>query len=259
MGSIGAWLASAFVLGAACGAQLNAAAVADHALVYATVFATLGLGLAGMGLRRGGRRDGRGDGHGSTPHGAAYVIAAKVPFGLACACLGVAVAAQARDEALHTGLRAVLERRAPGFAIDTLGPPARLPPIATRVVLLEDAAREQDTTTLRARVRALNLDGAWHAVDGGLIVNVGGDTRLRSGHEWRAGRTLEMPVTFHRPARYLNAGVPDFERDLALLARVRDSYHRLAADGWVTIDASLSRDEVAARVGAVVDQALARR
>ena len=46
---------------------------------------------------------------------------------------------------------------------------------------------------------------------------------------------------------------------VALLARVRDSYHRLAADGWVTIDASLSRDEVAARVGAVVDQALARR
>ena len=31
-----------------------------------------------------------------------------------------------------------------------------------------------------------------------------------------AGRTLEMPVTFRRPARYLNDGVPDFERDLAL-------------------------------------------
>ena len=213
MGSIGAWLSMSFVLGAAWGAHLNAATwAADHAVVYAALFATLGLGLAGMALRRGGRRDG----HGSTPHGTARVIAAKISFGLACACLGVAVAAQARDEALDASLRAVLERRAPGFAIDTLGPPAPLPPITTRVALLEDAACELETTTLRAQVRALKLDGAWHAVDGGLIVNVGGDIRLRSGHEWRAGRTLEMPVTFHRPARYLNAGVPDFERDLAL-------------------------------------------
>ena len=60
-------------------------------------------------------------------------------------------------------------------------------------------------------------------------------------------------------ARRKTADRDRFERDLALLARVRDSYHRLAADGWVTIDASLSRDEVAARVAAVVDQALARR
>src|SRR6185436_6148857 len=34
--------------------------------------------------------------------------------------------------------------------------------------------------------------------------------------EWTAGRTLEMMATFRRPARYLNEGVPDFERDLAL-------------------------------------------
>ena len=34
--------------------------------------------------------------------------------------------------------------------------------------------------------------------------------------EWRAGRTLEAPITFRRPARYLNDGVPDFERDQAL-------------------------------------------
>ena len=42
-----------------------------------------------------------------------------------------------------------------------------------------------------------------------------------------------------------------YERDLALLARVRESYHRLAADeGWVVLDASRSREHVAADVQA---------
>ena len=44
-----------------------------------------------------------------------------------------------------------------------------------------------------------------------------------------------------------------YERDLVLLARVRDSYLRqAAADGWVTIDADLDRDVVAAGVFAAV-------
>ena len=47
-----------------------------------------------------------------------------------------------------------------------------------------------------------------------------------------------------------------FERDLALLARVRDSYLRQAASGWVRIDADRDRDAVAAEVfAAVADRA----
>jgi dTMP kinase len=46
-------------------------------------------------------------------------------------------------------------------------------------------------------------------------------------------------------ARRKTADRDRFERDLALLGRVRDSYHRLAANGWVTLDASQSRDDVA--------------
>jgi thymidylate kinase len=60
-------------------------------------------------------------------------------------------------------------------------------------------------------------------------------------------------------ARRKTADRDRFERDLALLGRVRDSYHRLAANGWVTLDASQSRDDVAVRVAATVDAALARR
>ena len=49
-----------------------------------------------------------------------------------------------------------------------------------------------------------------------------------------------------------------YERDLALLARVRDSYLRqaAAADRWVTINADLDRDVVAAGVFAAVADCL---
>ncbi len=40
-----------------------------------------------------------------------------------------------------------------------------------------------------------------------------------------------------------------YERDLSLQARVRDSYHRLAArDGWLLLDGERARDAVAADV-----------
>ena len=41
-------------------------------------------------------------------------------------------------------------------------------------------------------------------------------SRRSSPVEWRAGRIIETFATFRRPARYLDDGVPDFERDLAL-------------------------------------------
>jgi dTMP kinase len=48
-----------------------------------------------------------------------------------------------------------------------------------------------------------------------------------------------------------------YERDLALLARVRDSYLRQAtAGGWARIDATTDRDTVAADVFAAVAEAL---
>jgi dTMP kinase len=43
-----------------------------------------------------------------------------------------------------------------------------------------------------------------------------------------------------------------YERDLALLGRVRESYLRLAAAGWVRIDADRDREAVAADVWAAV-------
>ena len=48
-----------------------------------------------------------------------------------------------------------------------------------------------------------------------------------------------------------------YERDLQLLARVRDSYLRQAEAGWVRVDAARERDAVAADVAAAVDAQLA--
>ena len=45
-----------------------------------------------------------------------------------------------------------------------------------------------------------------------------------------------------------------YERDLALLARVRDSYIRQAAHGWVHLSADRDRSEVAADVYAAVSE-----
>ena len=129
---------------------------------------------------------------------------------------GGALAADARDDALRPAVRSLLNRHVPGFSIDTPGPPALHDPIRIRIRLMEDASPTGNVTTLRARIRAARLGGAWHTVDGGLVVSVAGMTGMRAGTEWVAGRTLELPVSFRRPARFLNDGVPDFERDLAL-------------------------------------------
>ena len=54
------------------------------------------------------------------------------------------------------------------------------------------------------------------------------------------------------------SGRDRFERDLALLGRVRESYHRQAASqGWVVIDAERSKDEVKAAVARALAPLLA--
>ena len=152
-----------------------------------------------------------------------------------------ALAADARQKALDTPLRLALDREFGGFAIDTPGPGGRHDPIRVTGVLAEDAARSDDLVTMRVRVTRIEISGTSQPVDGVVTFSVAGfasrpsrpgsapgEALLRrpgsaSGEAsadpasgWVAGRTLEMMATFRRPARYLDEGVPDFERDLAL-------------------------------------------
>ena len=131
--------------------------------------------------------------------------------------IGAAIlAADVRETALHPSLRAVLNAEYGGFSIETLGPAGPHGPVRTRAVLTEDAVPQADAVTIRAVVTALLIRGQWHSVDGGVTLSVGGETLARRAAAWRAGRTIEAPVVFRRPTQYLNDGVADFERDLAL-------------------------------------------
>ena len=139
-------------------------------------------------------------------------VLAVTGFGLGSALL----ASAARDDALHPSLRTALEQRVGGFVIESLGPEHDHDPVRVRAELTEDAAIRDDYVSLRARVLALEHDGQWEQVEGGVALTVSGEAGRGRAGEWRAGRVIETRATFRRPARYLNDGVPDAERQLAL-------------------------------------------
>jgi competence protein ComEC len=120
--------------------------------------------------------------------------ATAVAFGAAAAAL----AADAQSRAIH-----------PSF-----GPQAT--PIAVRLRLLQDAAPQDGFTTLQAAVTHVRAAGEWQPASAGATITVAGSAAADRALEWRTGRVLETFATFRRPARYLDEGVPDFERDLAL-------------------------------------------
>jgi dTMP kinase len=61
--------------------------------------------------------------------------------------------------------------------------------------------------------------------------------------------TILLDIAPETAAGRKTADRDKYERDLALLARVRESYHRQAAEGgWVRLDGERSRDAVAADV-----------
>jgi competence protein ComEC len=180
---------------------------------------------------------------------------ATIVLGFAIA--GCTLGSQARARALESPLRAALEGESGGMSIETLGPEGDHDPVLVRARLVEDAGVFEDYASLRVRLVALKLREVWLPVDGGVTVSVGGGAFVDVAPEWRAGRTLEAPVTFRRPARYLNEGVADFERDLALdgttlFGSVKSGLQvRLVARGTTV-------DEWAARVRDHVRKAIAR-
>ena len=66
------------------------------------------------------------------------------------------------------------------------------------------------------RIAPLAIPGTARTVTGGLLVTVAGALSADHMNDWRAGRTVRLPVELHRPSRYLDAGVPDGERALLL-------------------------------------------
>ena len=140
------------------------------------------------------------------------IIAVAAGYGLAGAILG----AESAREALDPSIRTVLDAAYGGFALETPGPNGAHAPIPIRARLIDDASPRDFGVTLRAEVEAVAIDGRWQHAAGGVRLTVLGAAAANHAASWRAGRRVEAPVTFRRPARYLNEGVRDFERDAAL-------------------------------------------
>lgn len=68
--------------------------------------------------------------------------------------------------------------------------------------------------------------------------------------------TILLDIPPEVSARRKRDGRDRFEQDLALLARVRDSYLRQATSGWTRVEADRDRDAVAADVWAAVSRRL---
>jgi competence protein ComEC len=129
---------------------------------------------------------------------------------------GAANAAHARERALDSPLRQVLDAEFGGFRLAAPGPAREHAPVPTRARIAEDGVLRDGFASLRVEVLAVDLRGTWHDAPGGVVLSVSGAASPPKVADWRAGRMIEAPVTYRRPARYLNDGVPDFERDLAL-------------------------------------------
>jgi competence protein ComEC len=142
------------------------------------------------------------------------ITIALIAFAFGCA--GAVLGAQSREAAVDTPLRALLDGEIGGFRLDTFSPSGIHDPIPTRLLLTEDASPRDEVTTLRADVLALRLHGRWLPASGGVVLSVGGRVTMERVGAWRRGRTVEAPITFRRPARYLDEGVADFERQSAL-------------------------------------------
>ena len=129
---------------------------------------------------------------------------------------GAALASDARHHALASPLRDVLDEELGGFSIQSSGSEADHAPILVEAAILEDASARAGFVSLRVLIMAIHVGGRWRPAGGEVALTVNGEAAPSRQHEWRAGRTVEAFVTFRRPARYLNDGVPDFERALAL-------------------------------------------
>jgi competence protein ComEC len=135
---------------------------------------------------------------------------------VACGCCGFILGSNARQESIDTPLRVALDRELHGFRVGATQLPENNRPLPTRLLLTEDASVEDNLATLRARVVAIRPNDVWVPAAGGAVLSVSGSASQVRFIEWRRGRILEAPVIFRRPARFLNDGVSDFERDAAL-------------------------------------------
>lgn len=186
-----------------------------------------------------------------------YLRIAKWCFAAALMAGAVMLAADAEQRALHSSLREYLEQHFGGFAIESAETGRNETPIQIEGQLLNDAALTDAGASVRVRVNRVAIDSWPDPVDGGVALTIVGALAADSIDTWRAGRTIRAPAVLRRPARYLDAGVPDMERMLARRGVSLVGSVKSAALVQVVRRGS-ALDEAAAELRAIVRRAIAR-
>jgi competence protein ComEC len=138
---------------------------------------------------------------------------AAILFAVAVAGAGAARAMVAADAAERPALMRWFERESGGTPAGESR--IREPPVRVRGMLVRDAEPTPYGAQLQLSVAEVRLEGAWRRLTGGVAISVSGTATGDLG-EWRAGRTVVVPVGLRRPTRYRNLGLPDQARSLAL-------------------------------------------
>ena len=100
------------------------------------------------------------------------------------------------------------------------------------------------------RYRASSIAyGEAHGLDGGWLTDM-------QKYLPEPDITFLLDIPPETSARRKTTDRDRFERDLAMLARVRDSYLRQAGEGWIRVDADRNKAAVAADVSAAVEARL---
>ncbi|MGE4053629.1 MAG: DNA internalization-related competence protein ComEC/Rec2 [Vicinamibacterales bacterium] len=150
-----------------------------------------------------------------------HVIAFVVAAGLSFTAGGWLLAADAWERAWRPDLRTAFESIA-GQPLDETVTGGEERGLQVEVVgtLRTDATRRERGASLLVDVESIRptseSPGRPLTATGGASLNVGGELIAERIGEWRAGRVLRFPAQLRRPSRYLNPGVPDAERSLAL-------------------------------------------
>ena len=147
-----------------------------------------------------------------------------VAIGLAFCCGGALLVADAWQRAWRPPLRLAFEAIAREQRAEATDGGRRLPEddeafAIVHGTLRSDASQSDGGVSLSIAVtdvenRSASLSGE-RAAAGGILVSVTGVLAAGQMDTWRAGRHVRLPVQLHRAARYLDPGVPDYERALA--------------------------------------------
>ena len=137
-----------------------------------------------------------------------FIVLALVPI-----CALIAIHAQTRAE--HPPLRQFLEDRIGGYAIDSTAVERHETPVEIEGRLTADATATDAGASLRMQVTRVSAGACLEPTAGGVSLTVTGVLTGAELDKWRAGRTVRTNATLRRPARYLDYGVPDFERMMA--------------------------------------------